>query len=71
MIAAGSGRTPLNFLFFTAFPTGCRGCQRGECSEPIHSLGTAEKAGAAVVFLMTNGWMNGAVLNVAGGSRLV
>ncbi|MEZ2224280.1 SDR family oxidoreductase [Rhizobium sp. RCC_161_2] len=38
---------------------------------PLHRLGTAEKAGAAVVFLMTNGWMNGAVLNVDGASRLV
>ncbi|UWU24242.1 SDR family oxidoreductase (plasmid) [Rhizobium sp. CB3060] len=40
-------------------------------SLPLHRLGTAEEAGAAVVFLMSNGWMNGAVLNVDGGSRLV
>ncbi|ANL28623.1 short-chain dehydrogenase protein [Rhizobium phaseoli] len=38
---------------------------------PLHRLGTADEAGAAVVFLMANGWMNGAVLNVDGGSRLV
>jgi NAD(P)-dependent dehydrogenase (short-subunit alcohol dehydrogenase family) len=38
---------------------------------PLHRLGTAEEAGAAVVFLMTNGWMNGATLNIDGGSRLV
>ncbi|NEI06596.1 SDR family oxidoreductase [Rhizobium leguminosarum] len=38
---------------------------------PLHRLGTAEEAGEAVVFLMGNGWMNGAVLNVDGGSRLV
>ena len=38
---------------------------------PLHRLGTAEEAGEAVVFLMANGWMNGAVLNVDGGSRLV
>jgi NAD(P)-dependent dehydrogenase (short-subunit alcohol dehydrogenase family) len=38
---------------------------------PLHRIGTAEEAGAAVVFLMANGWMNGAVLNVDGGSRLV
>ncbi|MGO8003114.1 SDR family oxidoreductase [Rhizobium ruizarguesonis] len=38
---------------------------------PLHRLGTAEEAGAAVVFLMTNGFMNGAVLNIDGGSRLV
>jgi NAD(P)-dependent dehydrogenase (short-subunit alcohol dehydrogenase family) len=37
---------------------------------PLHRIGTADEAGAAVVFLMTNGWMNGAVLNVDGGSRL-
>ncbi|WP_197725709.1 SDR family oxidoreductase [Rhizobium leguminosarum] len=38
---------------------------------PLHRLGTAAEAGAAVVFLMENGWMNGATLNVDGGSRLV
>lgn len=38
---------------------------------PLHRIGTAEEAGAAVVFLMANGSMNGAVLNVDGGSRLV
>ncbi|MGZ2488230.1 NAD(P)-dependent dehydrogenase (short-subunit alcohol dehydrogenase family) [Rhizobium pisi] len=38
---------------------------------PLHRLGTAQEAGDAVVFLMVNGWMNGAVLNVDGGSRLV
>jgi NAD(P)-dependent dehydrogenase (short-subunit alcohol dehydrogenase family) len=38
---------------------------------PLQRLGTAEEAGAAVVFLMTNGWMNGATLNIDGGMRLV
>jgi NAD(P)-dependent dehydrogenase (short-subunit alcohol dehydrogenase family) len=38
---------------------------------PLHRLGTAAEAGAAVTFLMTNGWMNGATLNVDGGARLV
>jgi len=38
---------------------------------PLHRLGTAAEAGAAVVFLMSNGSMNGATLNVDGGSRLV
>ncbi|XXA99909.1 SDR family oxidoreductase [Rhizobium binae] len=38
---------------------------------PLHRLGSAEEAGAAVVFLMANGWMNGATLNLDGGSRLV
>ncbi|TWB40644.1 SDR family oxidoreductase [Nitrospirillum pindoramense] len=38
---------------------------------PLHRLGTADEAGAAVVFLMANGWMNGATLNIDGGSRLV
>jgi len=40
-------------------------------SIPLHRLGTAAEAGAGVMFLMTNGWMNGATLNVDGGSRLV
>lgn len=31
----------------------------------------ADEAGAAVVFLMTNGFMNGATINVDGGARLV
>jgi NAD(P)-dependent dehydrogenase (short-subunit alcohol dehydrogenase family) len=38
---------------------------------PLHRLGTAEEAGAAVVFLMTNGFMNGATINIDGGARLV
>jgi len=38
---------------------------------PLKRIGTADEAGAAVVFLMANGWMNGAVLNIDGGSRLV
>jgi NAD(P)-dependent dehydrogenase (short-subunit alcohol dehydrogenase family) len=38
---------------------------------PLHRIGTPEEAGAAVLFLMTNGWMNGATLNVDGGMRLV
>ncbi|WP_427306183.1 SDR family oxidoreductase [Cupriavidus sp. H39] len=40
-------------------------------SLPLHRLGTPEEAGAGVLFLMTNGWMNGATLNLDGGSRLV
>lgn len=42
-----------------------------EQSLPLHRLGTATEAGAAVVFLMTNGFMNGATLNIDGGARLV
>jgi NAD(P)-dependent dehydrogenase (short-subunit alcohol dehydrogenase family) len=42
-----------------------------EQSLPLHRLGTADEAGAAVVFLMSNGFMNGATINVDGGSRLV
>ncbi|MBT2341636.1 MULTISPECIES: SDR family oxidoreductase [Pseudomonas] len=38
---------------------------------PLRRLGTPEEAGAAVVFLMSNGFMNGAVLNIDGGARLV
>ncbi|WP_460143043.1 SDR family oxidoreductase [Pseudomonas sp. S3_B08] len=38
---------------------------------PLHRLGTAAEAGAAVVFLMSNTFMNGAVLNIDGGARLV
>ena len=38
---------------------------------PQRRLGTAEEAGAAVVFLMSNGFMNGETLHVDGGSRLV
>jgi NAD(P)-dependent dehydrogenase (short-subunit alcohol dehydrogenase family) len=37
----------------------------------LRRLGTAEEAGAAVVFLMSNGFMNGETLHVDGGSRLV
>jgi NAD(P)-dependent dehydrogenase (short-subunit alcohol dehydrogenase family) len=38
---------------------------------PLCRLGTAAEAGAAVVFLMSNGMMNGKTLHVDGGSRLV
>ena len=38
---------------------------------PLRRLGTASEAGAATVFLMTNGFMNGATLNIDGGARLV
>lgn len=38
---------------------------------PLRRLGTADEAGAAVVFLMANGFMNGETLHVDGGSRLV
>lgn len=40
-------------------------------ASPLKRLGSADEAGSAVVFLMANGWMNGATLNVDGGSRLV
>ncbi|MEO4046045.1 SDR family oxidoreductase [Pseudomonas sp. CAU 1711] len=42
-----------------------------EQSLPLHRLGTATEAGAATVFLMSNGFMNGATLNIDGGARLV
>ncbi|MBB2960879.1 SDR family oxidoreductase [Methylobacterium sp. R2-1] len=38
---------------------------------PQRRLGTAEEAGAAVVFLMSNGFMNGETLHVDGGARLI
>jgi NAD(P)-dependent dehydrogenase (short-subunit alcohol dehydrogenase family) len=37
---------------------------------PLHRFGTAEEVGSAVVFLMTNRFMNGATINIDGGSRL-
>lgn len=40
-------------------------------SSPLKRIGTADEAGAAILFLMQNSWMNGATLNVDGGSRLV
>ena len=42
-----------------------------EKSLPLHRLGTSAEAGAAVVFLMSNGFVNGTTLHVDGGSRLV
>lgn len=38
---------------------------------PTRRLGTAEEAGAAVVFLMNNGFMNGETLHIDGGARLI
>lgn len=41
-----------------------------EQTHPLQRMGTAEEAAAATLFLMTHRYMNGAVLNVDGGSRL-
>lgn len=38
---------------------------------PVRRVGTVEDAGAAVVFLLTNGYMSGETLHVDGGARLV
>lgn len=38
---------------------------------PVRRLGTAAEAAAAVVFLMSNGYMTGETLHVDGGARLV
>jgi NAD(P)-dependent dehydrogenase (short-subunit alcohol dehydrogenase family) len=38
---------------------------------PLRRLATPEEVGAAVVFLMSNGYMNGETIHVDGGSRLV
>lgn len=38
---------------------------------PQRRIGTAEEAGAAIVFLMSNGFMNGETLHVDGGARLI
>ncbi|MCT7324032.1 SDR family NAD(P)-dependent oxidoreductase [Klebsiella quasipneumoniae] len=41
-----------------------------EANHPLHRFGTAGEAASAAMFLMTNQYMNGAVLNIDGGSRL-
>lgn len=41
-----------------------------EANHPLHRFGTAGEAASAAIFLMTNQYMNGAVLNIDGGSRL-
>jgi NAD(P)-dependent dehydrogenase (short-subunit alcohol dehydrogenase family) len=38
---------------------------------PLHRLGTPAQVGGAVIFLMSNGFMNGETLHIDGGSRLV
>jgi NAD(P)-dependent dehydrogenase (short-subunit alcohol dehydrogenase family) len=38
---------------------------------PLHRLGTAQEAGYAVVFLMSNGFVNGETIHIDGGARLV
>lgn len=38
---------------------------------PLHRFGTPAEVGAAVVFLMSNGWMTGETLHADGGIRLV
>lgn len=44
--------------------------RRVAASHPLQRWGSAEEAAAAVLFLMTNRYMNGAILHVDGGSRL-
>lgn len=39
-------------------------------AHPLGRMGTADETAAGVVFLMTNTYMNGAVLHIDGGSRL-
>lgn len=39
-------------------------------SHPLHRWGSADEAASAVLFLMANRYMNGAVLHIDGGSRL-
>jgi NAD(P)-dependent dehydrogenase (short-subunit alcohol dehydrogenase family) len=39
-------------------------------SHPLHRWGSAQEAATAVLFLMTNRYMNGEVLHIDGGSRL-
>jgi NAD(P)-dependent dehydrogenase (short-subunit alcohol dehydrogenase family) len=38
---------------------------------PLHRLGTSAEVGGAVIFLMSNGFMNGETLHIDGGARLV
>jgi NAD(P)-dependent dehydrogenase (short-subunit alcohol dehydrogenase family) len=38
---------------------------------PLHRFGTPAEVGAAVVFLMSDGWMTGETLHADGGVRLV
>ena len=38
---------------------------------PVQRIGTPDEVGAAVVFLMSNGFMNGETLHIDGGARLV
>ena len=68
-LSPGPINTP---IFRKALGDGCDAFVAAlEQSLPLHRLGTAAEAGAAVVFLMTNGFMNGATLNIDGGARLV
>jgi NAD(P)-dependent dehydrogenase (short-subunit alcohol dehydrogenase family) len=38
---------------------------------PLHRLGTAQEAAGAILFLISNTFMNGATLNIDGGARLI
>jgi NAD(P)-dependent dehydrogenase (short-subunit alcohol dehydrogenase family) len=38
---------------------------------PLHRFGIPAESGAAVVFLMSNGWISGTTLHIDGGVRLV
>ena len=38
---------------------------------PVRRIGAAEDLGAAALFLMTNGYTTGTILDVDGGARLI
>ena len=49
----------------------CKAVEAIKQTLPLRRFGTPDEVGAAVVFLMANGWMTGETLHADGGVRLV
>jgi len=68
VVAPGFTDTPL----FDAFgEQGKALLQQVAASLPVGRVGRAEEIGAAILFMMTNAYVNGEVLHVDGGGRLI
>lgn len=67
-LSPGAIETPILAKAFGANLDGALAAMRA--GAPLKRLGTADEAGAAIVFLMANGWMNGANINIDGAVRI-
>ena len=68
IVAPGFIDTP---LFENSFPNGREVLEAMGKTLPVRRVGTAEEAAEAMIFVMTNGFMNGEILHIDGGGRMI